>query len=594
MGKLIFLFAVFFLLVPGVVSVSTDLRTSYAPKETMIGEISGGILAPIQKEKVRVVKDGHLDVGVQFDVARIGGKQFVWIMAPANSGEYTLIVKDVVAFVDGAPEVIDFTHDFSVQGGLVSYSVSPGFISTSKDFKVAVTSYVGQQTVSADFPEQREITLYPGTNYIDFSISRVLGVQQIMVNLGIYQIPVRILGASYICGDGGIDDVEVCDGENLNGKECVTIPGDFVDGVLRCSSGCLAFDTSLCELSGDEEPECDSENLDLCLNSTDCVSAEGYWYDEICNQYEQGAKCDSEHVGLCVTHGTCIDAGGYWYDSVCNENEEVPEVLCGDELVGAGEECDGENLSESNCSGIGFDGGDLTCNAVGSEKECKFNVSECYLLPPPAPTSFVIDPAVIKSTIFTERDLPVYHFIITNEGGSEITGMVLDFNPVKFSVEPNRNISIGINESLEFNLTLKEVWRGRPFKGVVIANYEEIFEYMLVDINFTLEEAEAITAYSRNSTTSGPSYYCSELSGYSCASDETCDEEVVSTIDFSECCVGNCSDSGGSGGNSWIGWLIAGIVVVVCAIIFLKYRKSGKSSSKSPLHARLSNQKGLP
>ncbi|MFH1802616.1 MAG: hypothetical protein ABH864_04140 [archaeon] len=636
MKRLIFLFAIFLLLIPSAISVSTDLRTSYSPKETMIGEISGGILAPIQRSQVRVVKDGHLDVGVQYDVKRLGSKQFIWIIAPANAGQYRLILEDVVALVDGVPEVIDFTHDFTVQGSLIQYTISPGFILTDDDFEILATVYSGSQTVSTDFPEQREINLYTGVNHIDFSIEEVLGVQQIMINLGTYQFPARILGAEYLCGDGRIDSREVCDGLNLDGNSCTTIPGSFASGTLKCSSGCLAFDTSLCKLpeepeEPEEEPECGSDNLNLCLNGPNCTGAGGYWYNETCNRYEPGAVCDSQHVGLCGTFGTCFDAGGYWYNETCNDEpkpicssehldlcgtfgtcfdaggywynetcndgEEVPEAVCGDDIIGPGEECDGQNLSGSNCSTIGFDGGNLTCNPAGSGNgtECMFNVSECFVIPPKGPPSFVIDPASITSVVFVRRDLPVYNFVVKNNGESELNGLRLDFNPSKFSIEPNRNISIGANQSRTFNLTIKEFWRGRPFKGVVIAQYEDIYEYMLVDISFTEEEGDAITAYSKNSTSSGPSYYCSELSGYSCSADETCEGEIVSTIDFNQCCVGSCNGSGGgSSGNSWIGWLIAGIVIVVGAIIFLKFRKTGKNGGKNPLQARLAKQKGLP
>jgi hypothetical protein len=584
MKCLVFSLAIFFLLVPQVVAISTDLRATYAPRETMIGEITGGIISTIQREDVRVVRDGHIDIGVQYDIGKLGGQQYIWLIAPANSGNYTLIISDVVALVEGSPEVVDFTHDFSIEGTSAPYSISPGFVITGGDFEVLATVYSGQQTISVDFPEQREVTLYPGTNHIYFSVEDILGVQQTTIGLGNYQIPIRITGESYICGDGRIDGVEVCDGENLGGNDCTTVSGGFTGGTLGCLSGCLAFDKRLCEI--EEEAVCDGEHLSLCLNESACADAEGYWYNGSCNKYEEGAECDSEHVGLCETEGTCIDAEGYWYDDGCNE---LPEAECGNEVVESGEECDGENLTGSDCLDIGFDGGNLTCT-----DECIYDTSECFVVPPLGPPSFSINPSFIDSAIFVQGDFPVYQFVITNNGKRDIAGMRLEFNPSKFLVEPNRNITIDMNGSREFNLTLKEAWRGRPFKGVIVAQYGDLVEYMLVDISFTEEEGQAATSYSRNSTSGGPSYYCSELAGYACGSGEICDGEVIATIDFSECCVGSCISDDGAGGSSWIGWLIAGIVIIVGAIIFLKFRKTGKSGGKSPLQTSLAKQKSLP
>ena len=46
------------------------------------------------------------------------------------------------------------------------------------------------------------------------------------------------------CGNGTVEAPEVCDGSDLGGATCATLPG-FVDGTLRCASGCT-LDTSGC------------------------------------------------------------------------------------------------------------------------------------------------------------------------------------------------------------------------------------------------------------------------------------------------------------------------------------------------------------
>lgn len=566
MRKFIFLLAIVLLFVPEVNSVSSTLRDSYAPKETMIGELSG-ILAPINREQVRVVKDGHLDVAVQYGVAKLGNKYYIWIVAPSNAGNYDVIIDDVVSMVNGIPEVADYRKNFSVQGNMVNYSIVPGTILANDDFVISVIDYNAAE-IEVSFPEQRTISLYPGTNEIDFSIANVLGTQQIPITIGMYQVPAYIFGNDYVCGDGRIDDREVCDGTNLNGKDCTKVPGNFTGGILKCSSSCLVFDTSSCESGGNV---CGSAYLNLCLSQASCVGAGGFWYNNICNKYDAGAACDSNHLDLCA-QGNCATSGGFWYNNFCNEEEVANE--CGDGIVELGEECDRENLNGKVCLSLGYDGGELSCIAKKLANECRFNFTKCFLIS--KTPEFSVNPAVIRSKVLTGEGFPVYRFSVVNEGMSEIRGLNLDYNPAKFSVSPSGNVTIGVNESVNFDVTVRDSWRGTPFKGVIIVYAGDVYEYVLLDINFTSSASDAGTQYTNGS--SQPSYYCSELSGLSCSSGENCNGNLVDTIDVNECCVGSCEKKSG-GGNSWIGYFIAGVVLLVLVFIFLKYRKAGKGGS---------------
>lgn len=47
------------------------------------------------------------------------------------------------------------------------------------------------------------------------------------------------------CGDAIVNSAEDCDGENLGGATCTSVPGGFGGGTLACTAGC-AFDTSGC------------------------------------------------------------------------------------------------------------------------------------------------------------------------------------------------------------------------------------------------------------------------------------------------------------------------------------------------------------
>ena len=67
------------------------------------------------------------------------------------------------------------------------------------------------------------------------------------------------------CGNGRVDAGEQCDGADLDGNDCTTVPGDFGGGRLRCADGCR-FDTSECDGCGngrvDAGEDCDDDDLD--------------------------------------------------------------------------------------------------------------------------------------------------------------------------------------------------------------------------------------------------------------------------------------------------------------------------------------------
>ncbi len=48
------------------------------------------------------------------------------------------------------------------------------------------------------------------------------------------------------------------------------------------------------------------------------------------------------------------------------------EIICGNNVVDSGEQCDGSNLNNQTCVGLGYAGGTLRCNA-----DCIFNASDC-------------------------------------------------------------------------------------------------------------------------------------------------------------------------------------------------------------------------
>jgi len=99
-------------------------------------------------------------------------------------------------------------------------------------------------------------------------------------------------GASTSCGDGNIDNGEVCDGKNLNGRTCED--EGFEEGDLACSTDCRTFDKTDCYTPC--SPECGDRVCGpdpVCGES--CGECTGDW--EACSAGGQCEKtCDLEPI----------------------------------------------------------------------------------------------------------------------------------------------------------------------------------------------------------------------------------------------------------------------------------------------------------
>jgi len=162
------------------------------------------------------------------------------------------------------------------------------------------------------------------------------------------------------CGDGsvqlpnGAGFNELCDGTNLNGKQCTTLGMGFTSGTLNCANDCT-FDYSGCNRCGDGiinqlSEECDSSDL----TGQTCVSL-GYASGTL--RCTSGCKLDkSGCVPIVVTTAVCGDG------TVQQPND-----------AGFNEQCDGTNLNSKICSSVGaYTGGTLRCRG-----DCTFDYSSC-------------------------------------------------------------------------------------------------------------------------------------------------------------------------------------------------------------------------
>ncbi len=156
-----------------------------------------------------------------------------------------------------------------------------------------------------------------------------------------------------VCGNGLVEGTEQCDGAELGGSTCTSIPGGFVGGDLACDSGCT-FDTSGCHST---QPTCPNGTID------------------------PAEDCDGANLGGM----TCLDVGNYtggtlacagdctWDESGC----EAP-AGCGNGVIDSTEDCDGANLGGMTCPDVGnYTGGTLACagDCTWDESGCDYQLS---------------------------------------------------------------------------------------------------------------------------------------------------------------------------------------------------------------------------
>lgn len=139
------------------------------------------------------------------------------------------------------------------------------------------------------------------------------------------------------CGDGVINAVDACDGEELGGKTCLDFGSSYPEG-LKCAADC-SFDKSGCE---------------------------GYCGDGLVQSSEE---CDAKELG----GKSCISEGFYAGDVVCTSDCKLNlggcSGRCGDGARNSfNEQCDAQDFGASTCAKRGFLGDvvALTCTDVCS------------------------------------------------------------------------------------------------------------------------------------------------------------------------------------------------------------------------------------
>lgn len=184
------------------------------------------------------------------------------------------------------------------------------------------------------------------------------------------------------------------------------------------------------------------------------------------------------------------------------------------------------------------------------------------------------NPKIIESVILL-GEKAVYPFQIINLGNQSVSGIRLGYNGRMFTISPlEYDINLDSKGAIELNLSfignVDDRTKEKGIREIISINFENYSLEMPVFINFTEKKEEVKTPYLNNYT---EIKYCSELKGIICTAGEICDAGVKISLEGA-CCIGKCKEPESGNSKSWIGYLIAGVLLILIIYIFLRYRKT--------------------
>ncbi len=200
------------------------------------------------------------------------------------------------------------------------------------------------------------------------------------------------------CGDGFLDPGEACDGSALTVQDCSDLGYYSQSAPLTCRADCTIDDTVCTDRCGDTTiqtnfgEQCDGNNLDG--KTCELLGLRGGTL--ACDQYcrfdssgcEEQAVCGDGQVqapleacdGTDLQDNTCEGLGYYGGTLACDDDCRFDETACatfgrcgdGDLQRMYGEQCEGADLDGQTCEDLGYYGGILLCDTA-----CRFDESNC-------------------------------------------------------------------------------------------------------------------------------------------------------------------------------------------------------------------------
>lgn len=235
-------------------------------------------------------------------------------------------------------------------------------------------------------------------------------------------------------------------------------------------------------------------------------------------------------------------------------------------------------------------GGELNNSGNASvENTSDANASTIFL---PGNVSFEFETPVIKANLPGLETKVNFTFRIKNTGDKTLKNLKFVYNKAYFFVY-DENKSIMPNESAEFRLNINKS-PNNYFRDAILVQSENFSSYMIVILEVAGNQTNSSVEYVPQNQSSS-FYYCSEIDKDAkiCKAEETCSGTEVDSLD-GQCCIGNCQSENKTSTSSWIGYLIALVVIAAGIFIFMKYRKTNSNKESVVKSKFLSAEKKLP
>ena len=187
----------FLFLAGGAFAFQTTFKENYRPGETLIAEISGNIIDNIKAADF-IFYSGDDFNPIQNDVTKINSKYYIYAVLPLVERNYTLNIRNLHYLEQGQEKYSSKQFNFSVSGNSTLFSVKPGFIFSTGNFSVDITSNIKDIVVKSIFlNSSKEISVKEArTEKLSFSSPAILSTLYLSSDDTSYEIPVYIMKQS--------------------------------------------------------------------------------------------------------------------------------------------------------------------------------------------------------------------------------------------------------------------------------------------------------------------------------------------------------------------------------------------------------------